>query len=260
MSHMLDALPWQTPSKSRFTRGPRSAIRNTGSRASFLGASHSAAPGGSVRTLFVLTAASCAVVAVACGRSKSVTAMNDDLKQDLQLATATNRNVASSASKDLKISPDEISPESRQANAVTLKKHPGPKVIRTSSPEVKASPNPVQVAALPRELPQVQAAAASPTESDSPAPSAPPMARPAPVPMPSVPGSAIGGDRGDIGTIGSNGGGGVGVIIRGGGIGDDDHCDPHGRRPGGGGVYIPRRGIGGTRIPITPIFRPTGRR
>src|ERR1041384_2112786 len=85
-----------------------------------------------------LTLASTAFVAIACGKDKSPTsaAMSADLKRDIQLASAT---------QNIRINPDEVSPQSKQELALKNKKAPdGPKVIRSEHPTVKASANPVE--------------------------------------------------------------------------------------------------------------------
>jgi hypothetical protein len=97
--------------------------------------------------------------------------------------------------------------------------------------------------------------ATSPAPSE-PSPDAPPLARPSPLPAPSYPSAAPIPENGGSG-VGAVLGGIFGAVIRGGMIGDDDHCDP--RRP-------PRVGhpIGSGALPPigpgrTPIFGP-GRR
>ena len=212
-----------------------------------------------MRRFIKLALGSTAVVAIACGKSKAPTSsdMSADLKRDLQLASQT---------QNIQISPDELSPQSKKELAVRPKAAPqGPKVVRTKNPTVKASPKPVQVAEIPTQVPQVQVMAASPAPSETPSPDAPPMARPAPVPTQQYP---------SAGQIPANAGAGsvigaiFGAVIRGGVVGDDDHCDPRGgaRRGhpigGMGGVYtrpggypIPG-GMGGSRFPITPMNRP----
>jgi hypothetical protein len=201
-----------------------------------------------VRKLIQWTLAPAAMFALACGKSDSHprTAMGQDLKRDLQLASAT---------QNLKISPDEISPQSHQEMALKPKKAPdGPKVIRTQHPTVKASAIPMQVAEMKTELPQMQVLASSPTPSETPSADAPPLARPSAIPATSsYPGAApIPASSGSGGILGGI----FGAVIRGGGIGDDDHCDPHGgmRRPAGGrpiggGSYYPSPmgGMGGIR-------------
>ncbi len=159
--------------------------------------------------------------------------MSADLKRDLQLA---------SASQNLRINPDEVAPQAKQELALRPKAAPnGPKVIRTSHPTIKASAKPAEVAEIPTQVPQVQVMASAPAPSETPSTDAPPLARPSAIPSQSYP------SAGTEQTAASNGGGsgggmgGVwGAIIRGGGVGDDDHCDPRGPRrtghPVGGDV------------------------
>src|SRR5262245_10327767 len=202
-----------------------------------------------------------AVAAMACKAHKPTqTAISDELKRDLQLASAT---------QNIRISPDEITPKSQQELTLRPKRAPsGPKVIRSEKPTVKASAKPVQAAELKNEVPQVQVMAAAPAPSETPSADSPPLARPASLPAPSYPGTAA------IPGNGSGGVGGViagvfGAVIRGGGVGDDDHCDPRPnprtRRPVGGDVIYGSpsgrifggNGMGGTRMP-TPMV-PRGR-
>jgi hypothetical protein len=185
---------------------------------------------------------------MACGKDKPRTSasMTDDLKRDLQLASQT---------PNIQISPDEIAPKAKQELAVRPKKAPdGPRVIRSQHPTVKASATPVEAAEVTENVPQVQVTASSPAPSESPTPDAPPMARPSPVPAQGYPGA----EPIPASNNGSTIGGIIGAVIRGGMIGDDDHCDPRGgpRRGGrpiggdvyGGGVF---GGMGGGRmIPV----------
>jgi hypothetical protein len=189
-----------------------------------------------VRRIIQWTLVPVAVAAVACkGTPRSRTSMSDDMKRDLQLASAT---------QNLRISPDEVAPKSHQELALKPKEAPsGPKVIRSEHPKVKASATPVDAAPIKANVPQVQVMASAPAPSETPTSDAPPLARPSPVPAASYPGAAPipanGGSGGILGGI-------FGAVIRGGGVGDDDHCDPRGgaRRPSGtyfpGGVMIPR--------------------
>jgi hypothetical protein len=152
--------------------------------------------------------------------------MGQDLKRDLQLATAT---------QNLKISPDEIAPKSHQELAAKPKKAPnGPKVVRSEHPTVKASALPTEVAEIKTEIPQMQVLASSPTPSETPTADAPPLARPSAIPATSTyPGAApIPASSGSGGILGGI----FGAVIRGGMIGDDDHCDPRGPHRGGGRV------------------------
>lgn len=210
-----------------------------------------------MRKLMTFALASAAVVAVGCGKGsgRAPTAMTDDLKRDLQLASHT---------QNIQISPDEVAPQARQELSLRPKKAPqGPKVIRSQRPTVRASATPVEAAEIETEVPQVQVMAAAPAPSETPAPDAPPMARPAPIPAQSYPST----DRIPVanggGTAGGILGGIFGAVIRG-GVGDDDHCDPRrgpqrGRPIGGdiyrGGINGPT-GIAGGRMPVFISGRP----
>lgn len=201
-----------------------------------------------MRKVIQWTLAPAALLALACGKGKPTpTAMREDLKRDLQLASAT---------QNLKISPDEISPKSHQEFAVKPKKAPeGPKVIRTEHPTVKASAIPMQVAEIKSQIPQMQVLASAPTPSETPS-DAPPLARPSALPATtSYPGAAPipnnGGSGGILGGI-------FGAVIRGGGVGDDDHCDPRGATRGhviGGGMS----GMPGSIIRRGGMYGPRGR-
>jgi hypothetical protein len=209
--------------------------------------------GAMMRKLVSLALGSTAIVALACGKSKSnATAVNDDLKRDLQLATQ---------SQAIQISPDEISPRSHQEMAVRPKKAPdGPRTIRSEHPTRMASATPVEAAEIKTQLPPAQvmaSTATSPSPSATPSPDAPPLARPSPLPAPTYPSAAPIGENGGTG-VGAVLGGIFGAVIRGGIVGDDDHCDPrHPPRAGGpiGGSARPPTGIG-----RAPIFPGNGRR
>jgi len=170
--------------------------------------------------------------------------MTDELKRDLQLASHT---------RDIQISPDEVAPKAKQELSLKTKKAPqGPKVIRTEHPTVMASATPSEAAEIKTDVPQVQVMASAPAPSETPSDDAPPLARPSasPVPTQSYPGAA----PIPASNNGSVLGGIFGAVIRGGAVGDDDHCDPRGGRRGGravgGDVYMPRNG--------GPIFGATG--
>jgi len=210
-----------------------------------------------VRKVILWTLVPAAVVAVACSDNSAPTkkaAMTDDLKRDLQLASAT---------QNIQISPDEVTPKSHQELALKPKKAPnGPKVIRTEHPTVKASATPAQAAEIRTNIPQVQVMASAPAPSETPSPDAPPMARPSPMPTINSPGAQ---------PIPANGGGSVigaifGAVIRGGIVGDGDDCDPrgmpHGGRPIGGDIYgrNPMGGVVGGMIGGMGGMRGTGSR
>jgi len=193
--------------------------------------------GGTVRKLITLTLASTAIIAVACSKKAPDTAMSDDLKRDLTLASAT---------QDIRINPDELTPASKPAPAAKPKKAPsGPKVVRSEKPTVLASATPTETAEVPTEVPDVQAMAPAPAPSEAQSPSdAPPLARPSAIPVSNTGGQVANGGsgRGDSGVGGGSVWGGIfGAVIRGGVVGDDDHCDP--------------RSMPGARRPATDIYR-----
>lgn len=200
-----------------------------------------------MRKLLSVAVASTAVMAVACGKGapKTSTSMSADLQRDLKLASAT---------QTMQISPDEVAPQSHKELSLKLKKAPdGPKVIRSEHPTVKASATAVEAADIKSQVPQVQVMASAPGPSESPTTDAPPLARPAAMPTQGYP---------SAGAIPSDGPGVWGSIFRGGILGDDDHCDPRStpRRPRPiGDIYGrpgPMGGMGGARLPVTPIGRP----
>jgi hypothetical protein len=203
-----------------------------------------------VRRIIKLALVPVALAAFACkGDKRAPTAMADDLKRDLQLASST---------QNLKLSPDEISPKSQQELALRTKKAPnGPRVVGSDRPTPRASATPTDVAEIKTDIPQVQVLAASPAPSETPSAEPPPLARPSAMPTPMYPAaSPIPANSGSGGILGGI----FGAVIRGGGVGDDDHCDPRGgmpRRPqsgrpvGGDIMGLPgTAGMGGTRIPV----------
>lgn len=200
-----------------------------------------------MRKIIQWTLVPVAIAAVACkGSSHERASMSNDLKRDLQLASAT---------QNLRISPDEIAPQSHQELALKPKKAPnGPKVVRSERPTVKASATPVQAAEIKADVPQVQVMASAPAPSETPSSDAPPLARPSAIPASSYPGAApIPSSSGSGGILGGI----FGAVIRGGGMGDDDHCDPRatprrGRPIGGDVIYGGPGGMGGMGGVIVP--------
>lgn len=220
-----------------------------------------------MRKLVSLTLASSVVVAMACGRSKQPdTAMSADLKRDLQLATTA---------QTVQINPDEVSPQSKQELSLRPKAAPhGPKVVRNDHPTVKASAAPKEVAEIKTDVPQVEVMASNPAPAENPTPDSPPLARPTPIPASTgasagnAPGRGAGTSDGVGSGVGSVLGGIFGAVIRGGMIGDDDHCDPRPRgraipgdiygRPGSVGIPGGIGGIGGmgrSRFPLSTVGR-----
>jgi len=180
-----------------------------------------------------------AAVLAACSGDKK-TAMNDDLKKDLELASSSDgitlANSSPNAGQQVVSAIERTTPPARQQTPTTrVRNHkPAPK----SPPQVVRAKAPATVAQTTEE------------QSVAPAPVDPtPSPRPQPVAVSYPNGSSSGGDDGRV----SSGGSGVGAVlgtilgavIRGGVVGGDvDNCDPrtdgqHRR----GGIII------GTRFP-----------
>lgn len=176
----------------------------------------------------ILPTAASALVLAACSDSptRGNRAMNDDLKRDLQAASSSGLNLASTQ-RGVHYGPtEEAPPQSAPQHTKTLRKAPNSdKSVISKNPTVKAAPAPIIAVA---QTPDIQVTANKP--EPQPDPSAPAVPRPAPVPI-----GVLGTGTDMSGGGGMYPGGGGGVIIRGGGIGDDDHCEiiPAGRRPRG---------------------------
>jgi hypothetical protein len=205
-----------------------------------------------VQTLRTTALISAAMIAIACGKDSSKSAINSDLKRDLDLAASSATDLAS-AQKAAAFSPTEIAPSSAPVKSPTLKKAPGKRVVRTNRPTIKASPMPTEVAAA--EVPDVNVTATSPAPESAPAPKAdddvPAMARPTPAQIPQAIPAGQGSEQGQStgSGIGAVLGGIFGVVIRGGGV-DGDRCEPHGRNGRG---YPGRRNYPGDYgVPTTP--------
>jgi hypothetical protein len=197
-----------------------------------------------------------AALAVACGRSEQPKdqAMDPALMSDLESAAAPTSALASSQFKPTQVvsaielgeSPRAHAPERTAAPAPRAKpRAPAPKVKAIDPKATEPEPEPVVVATAPAPAPAPEPAA-------EPTPTVTPTAGPRPTPNPVNIPAPVGreptgrGGMGGIGTIGTIGTIGRigGVIIRGGSIGDDDHCEIH----PGGGIMINRP---------APIIRPT---
>ncbi|HEY9426181.1 MAG TPA: hypothetical protein VIR34_03435 [Gemmatimonadaceae bacterium] len=199
-----------------------------------------------------------AAFAVACGRSEQPKdqGMDPALMSDLESAAAPTSALASSQFKPTQVvsaielgeSPRARAPERTAAPARQVKPRAAAPKVKTVDPTAtEPQPEPVLVATTPAPAPEPAAAPAPvATPSAGPRPTPNPVDIPAPVGRDPIPVGRGGmGGIGTIGTIGAIGRIG-GVIIRGGSIGDDDHCEIH---PGGrGGIMI--------NVP-SPVIRPT---
>ena len=187
------------------------------------------------------TLLSATLVAAACGRQSSPTAeggLDEALQRDLALASAQSVELAGRGRAGQSIvSAAERIPEKRRPA-------PAPKRAQASRPEPQ--PEPVEIGNEPEQIVEVATAVASQTEElpqPVPAPMpeptvipvAAPTAGPAPLPMPAGDGGYGEGERGARGRGGW--GGVIGVVIRGGAVGEDD-CKIHDRRRGGGVIAV----------------------
>jgi hypothetical protein len=189
-----------------------------------------------MRTI-VLTATMLALGAVACSSGGSKSANTDDFSADLKLASATTMDLAAPKVNQALLTSLETAPHSAPERAPVIKKAPeGDRVVQSEAPTVAAEPEPTPAAEQEVEpVATVVAPAPVPEESTEPV-----AVAPRPTPAATVPAGGRG--AGDYGTGGGVFGGGIGVVIRGGGVGDD-HCVP--RRRGGtgiytGGIFVPR--------------------
>lgn len=163
-----------------------------------------------------------AAVLAACSADKK-TAMNDDLKKDLELASSSDgitlANSSPNAGQQVVSAIERTTPPARQQTPTTrVRNHkPAPK----SPPQVVRTKAPATVAQTTEE----QSVAPAPVD---PTPVSP---RPQPVAVSYPSGSSSGGDDGRVSSGGSSAGAIIGTIlgavIRGGVVGGDvDNCDP----------------------------------
>lgn len=207
-----------------------------------------------MRTPIKLATAVLAFSSAACATAKTDSA-SDDFKRDLQLASATNMDLAAPAVNSALLTSLETAPGGAPTPAKTIKRHAdGDRAVHSDAPTVEATP---EATAAPAE--EAQPVAQAPAPAPVPVETNEPVAvAPRPQPAPVTPAGGMG--AGDYGRGGGVFGGGPGSVIRGGGAGDD-HCDPHGRRGGGiifrSPVYVPR---GVASAPTTVIvMNPRGR-
>jgi hypothetical protein len=217
------------------------------------------------KTYRLLAGAGAAVLLAACGSEKK-TAINDDLKNDLALASSSDgitlANSSPNTGQQVISAIERTTPPSRSvAPSTRVKKHkPAPK----SPPHVVKTEAPATVVAQT----EPQPVAPQPVAND-PTPVSP---RPQPVQVSYPSGPSSGGDNGTIGR-GSGAGSVIGTIlgavIRGGiVVGDGDDCDPRSEghpavnrnipifgNPGRVGSPMPR---GGVSIPRGGMSMPRG--
>ena len=196
------------------------------------------------------TVAALAISASACSSRAKSDAAKDDFKRDLELASATNMTLAAPAVNPALLTL-ENAPGGAPAPAKTIKKAAsGDRTVHSEQPTVKAEVTPEPAPAEEAQpLATVTAPAPVPVESNEPV-----AVAPRPMPAPAVPAGGLG--SGDYGGGGGVFGGGIGVVIRGGGVGDGDHCEIRPRRGGviyRSPVYVPRQ-LSPTSSPTAPTM------
>lgn len=171
--------------------------------------------------------------AIAACADANANAIQDELKRDLELASATTMKLATPQVDSSLLTSMETKPNNAPAPAPVVKRAAGPRAVESDAPTVEATMDD-DVAAVEEEQTE--------TETIAPAP-APESSEPvaiAPRPQPSIIQTGGAGDYG-VGTGGMGGGRG-GVVIRGGGV-DGDNCRPRGRNGGEivyrGPVFVP---------------------
>lgn len=202
-----------------------------------------------MRKNYLFLAGASAVLLAACSGDKK-TSINDDLKNQLELASSTDgitlANSSPNAGQQVVSAIEQTSPPTRQqAPSAKVRHHkPAPK----SPPQVVRTQAPATVA-------QTETQSVAPAPADDPTPVSP---RPQPVAVSYPSGPSSGGDDGRVSTGGGSGVGAVlgtilGAVIRGGVVmGDGDNCDP---RTDGNHTSVNRQ------IPRFPVSipRPGGR-
>jgi hypothetical protein len=197
-----------------------------------------------------------AIVLVACSGDKKV-AINDDLKNDLALASSddgiTLANASPNAGQQVISAIERTTPPARQvAPSTRVRKH---KAAPKSPPHVVKTRAPATVAQTEEQSVSPEPVANDPT---------PVSARPQPVAVSYPSGPSSGGDNGSV-SRGSSAGAVIGTIlgavIRGGiVIGDGDACDPRTDHPTRGRIQPNNRfpfPVGGTgRVGSAPPRMP----
>lgn len=209
-----------------------------------------------MRKSYLLLAGAGAVLLAACSGEKKA-AMNDDLKNDLALASSSDgitlANSSLNAGQQVISAIERTTPPTRQpAPSARVRNHkPAPKappqVVRTKAPATVAQIEPQPVAPAP--------------VANDPTPVSP---RPQPVAVSYPSGPSSGGDEGSVShgtSAGSVIGSILGAVIRGGIVVGDDNCDPRtdGRRGGSVNEHFPPRG-GVSFPPRGGMSFPGGRR
>ena len=178
-----------------------------------------------------------AILIVACAEERNSSAVDESLSRDLAIAASEAVELVPRAGGHA-LAAAEIQPPAATVKRSSSSPKPAPRKQPVPEP---VSVEPAEIVAIHDEPQLDESPVGTPVESDRPAPTR----RPAPIPVDYPVGGGDGPDDGDgIGAV-------IGVVIRGGAVGDDD-CDLHRRpRPGigvmvGGGHPV---GIGRAPIP-----------
>jgi hypothetical protein len=185
-----------------------------------------------MRKTYLLLAGASAVLLAACSGDKK-TAMNEDLKKDLELASSNDGiTLANSSGTGTQVvsAIERTTPPARQQTPSTrVRRH---RAAPKAPPQVVRAEAPASVSET-----EMQSVAPEPVAYD-PTPVSP---RPQPVAVSYPSGPSSGGDDGRVSggsTAGVVIGSILGAVIRGGTVGDVDRCDPRTDRRRGSGVQI----------------------
>jgi len=167
-----------------------------------------------MRSSYLLAGTAAIVLLSACG-SQGKSAMDADLRKDLELASSSDGislgNGAVTASQQFVSSIERATPPARAvAKSAPVKRY---KAARKAAPQVAQTEAPAEASA-----PEPRMVASMPIAGEIPAPVS---ARPQAIPVSYPGGASSGGSEG-----GSSAGGIFGAIIRG-GVVDGDHCERH---------------------------------
>jgi hypothetical protein len=188
--------------------------------------------------------------AIAACADASANSTQDELKRDLELASATTMKLATPQVDSSLLASMETKPNNAPAPAPVVRRAPqGPRAVETEAPTVEATPD-MDIAAVEEERTETE------TVAEAPAPEISEPVAVAPRPQPTITQAGGAGDYG-VGTGGVGTGRG-GVVIRGGGV-DGDNCDLHRRGRNGGtiifrgpvyppGTMVTPRGVSGRTI------------
>lgn len=190
-----------------------------------------------MRTIVTLSALTLIVAACSSGERKD-SALSNDLQQDLALATTSVALPASPANANFAL---ETAPPSAPEPATKLRRSPGRRAIHSEVRTVAAAPDPTPAPTEEMSIPVSQTPSTAESTGDPHATvEGVPLPRPTAIPV-SLPASGPGPEV--IVQDGRTGGvlGGIGAVIRGGGV-DGDNCEIHDRRGRRRPVYVPMGG------------------